>query len=413
MTLSGLMSRWMMPARCSAARQLDRDIASFLQAQQRPTRQSRLEKFALVERHDRVKAGLPPGRQFDDAADPGAVHVRAHPGLARERHTIDGHGRDLGLRKFQHHLATLDLVHCAEQAGVSSVGHQHFEQKAIDRFAGKRHRDQRQLRDRSADLSRFHRRQLDHVEHQGRAIVGAAGLQRGCHQRAGGILGGRALAENVSDGLGAEEAVHTVAAQKEAVVPRHRLGGIVQPQLCLDAERAGKDVRPTGAVVPHMIGAQAGEAVTAEAISARVADVKHVGDAPAQHQRGEGAPHSRQFAVPLSLGIDPAIECIENSGRRPSHFHGLGQVAKSVEKPTHRGFGCHAAALGAANSIGDRRHRIPARPRQLRAENRAGEILVAFARSGLGGEPHAGLNAGNPLNHQRLRFRRGCGQHGS
>ena len=63
--------------------------------------------------------------------------------------------------------------------------------------------------------------------------------------------------------------MHTVAAQKEAVVPRHRLGGIVQPQLRLDAERAGKDVRPTGAVVPHMIGGQAGEAVTAEAISAR------------------------------------------------------------------------------------------------------------------------------------------------
>ncbi len=74
--------------RRGAARQLDRDIASFLQAQQRPARQSRLQKFALVERHDRVKAGLPPGRQFDDAADPGAMHARAHPGLAGERRTI-------------------------------------------------------------------------------------------------------------------------------------------------------------------------------------------------------------------------------------------------------------------------------------------------------------------------------------
>ena len=311
------MSRWMMPARCSAAsaaRQLDRDIASFLQAQRRPTRQPRLEKLALVERHDRVEAGLPPRRQFDDAADPGAVHARAHPGLAHERRTIGGDGRDLGLRKFQHHLAALDLVRRAEQAGVSSVGHQHLEHES-------RRPSRRQTAPGSAAVARSQRRSRPIPPSAVRPRRAPRPCNcRCCRTASAAVTSARAVSSEAerSRRMSAmvsalQEAVHAVAAQEEAVVQRHRLGGIVEPHLGLDAERAGKDVRPTGAVVPHMIGGQAGEAVTAQPIGARVADVQHMGDAPAQHQRGEGASHSRQLGVALSLGIDPAIECIENS----------------------------------------------------------------------------------------------------
>src|SRR5262249_42531868 len=72
---------------------------------------------------------------------------------------------------------------------------------------------------------------------------------------------------------------------------------------------------------------------------------------------------------------------------------------KSIQKTTHGGLGCDPTALGAANSIGDRRHHIPARFWQLQAENGAGEILVAFAGSSFRGEPHACLKTGNSLNH--------------
>src|ERR1035437_2358749 len=103
--------------------------------------------------------------------------------------------------------------------------------------------------------------------------------------------------------------------------------------------------------------------------------------------------------------MDPAIERIEDRGRCALHFDRLGQIAKSIQETAHRDLGRLAAALGAANSIGDRRHHVAARLRQLRAENRAGEILIAFARSGLRDEPDTYLDAGNPLSHRRSNSR--------
>ena len=209
------------------------------------------------------------------------------------------------------------------------------------------------MRDAGADVGRFRRRQANHVEHQRGAVVGAAGIERGRHQRAGGVLGRDALAQDVGDALGRQEAVHAVAAEQEAVVLRHRLAGVVEPHLGLDAQRAGKDVRPAGAALPHMVDGQAGQAVAAQPVGAGVADMQHMRDAPAQHQRREGASHPRQLGVSLTLGMDPAIERIQDRGGGASHFHRLGQVAKSVEETAHRDLGRHAAALGAANAVGD------------------------------------------------------------
>ncbi len=192
MMLSGLISRWMMPARCSAAAPRA-SLIVILRPSSRPTsgtaREPRRQQFALIERHDGVETGLPPRRQFDDPADPGAVHARADPGLADEGRVIGGDRGDLRLGKFQRHLAALDFVDRAEQTGVAAVGHQHLEHETVDRLAVDRHRDQRQLHDGGADIGRFHRRQLDDVDHQRRAIIGAAGVERGRHQRARGIVG--------------------------------------------------------------------------------------------------------------------------------------------------------------------------------------------------------------------------------
>ena len=131
-------------------------------------------------------------------------------------------------------------------------------------------------------------------------------------------------------------------------------------------------------------------------------------DAPAQHQRGESASHARRVGVALALRIDPAVERIEHGRRGAAHFHGLGQVAKTVEETAHRGLGGDAAALGAADAVGDRRHHVAARLRQLPAEYGAAEILVALARSGFGGEADARLDAGNPLSHRTASAGRGA-----
>ena len=195
--------------------------------------------------------------------------------------------------------------------------------------------------------------------------------------------------------------MHAVAAQEKTVVQRHRLAGVIEPQLRLDAQRAGQDMRAAGsALLPHVIGGQAGQAVAAEAIGARIPDMQQVDDAAAQHQRGEGASHPRQFRVLPAQGLDPFIERVDDRSRGAAHFHGFWQVPKSVDEAAHRGLGRHAAALRAADSVGDGRHHLPARLGKLGAENGGDEILVALARPGFRDESDAGLDAVAALSHR-------------
>ena len=135
-----------------------------------------------------------------------------------------------------------------------------------------------------ADVGRSRRRQPDHVQHQGGAVVGAAGVEGGRDQRAGGILGRGALAQDFGDALLAQKPMHPVAAQQKPVVHRHRLRGVIKAHLGLDPERAGERVRATSAILAHMVGRQAAQAVTAEPIGAGIPDMQQVGDAAAQHQ---------------------------------------------------------------------------------------------------------------------------------
>ncbi len=238
----------------------------------------------------------------------------------------------------------------------------------------------------------FRGRQVDNVDDKRRAIVGAAGLERGRDQRARGIVGRRARAQNVGDVIGRQIAVHAVAAQQKAIVQRHRLRGVVEPHLGLDAERAVENVRPAAATLAHMIDGQERQAVAAQPVGARIADMKHMRDAPAQDQRGEGASHAGEIVVALGERIDPAVERIEDGRRCAAHFHGLGQIAKAVEKAAHRGLGGDAAAFSAADAVGDRRNNVAARLGQFLAEDGAAEILVALARPGLRREADGGLD---------------------
>ena len=119
-----------------------------------------------------------------------------------------------------------------------------------------------------------------------------------------------------------------------------------------------------------MVGGKTGQTIAAQPVGARIPDMQQVGDAAAQHQRGEGAPHSRELGVLAAQGIDPAVERTDDLGARSLHLHGLGQIAKSIEETAHRGLGRGAAALCAADSIGDRRDHFLARLGQFRADTR-------------------------------------------
>src|SRR5437879_5630902 len=98
-------------------RKLDRDVTSLLEAKRGAARQPALQKFALIERHDGVEASLPPRRQLDDVAEPGARHARANPRLTHEGRAVGIDAADLRLWKFQRHFAALNLVLSPEQTG--------------------------------------------------------------------------------------------------------------------------------------------------------------------------------------------------------------------------------------------------------------------------------------------------------
>src|SRR5258708_37995014 len=91
-------------------RQFYRDVTSFLQSERRAARQPGRQELALIKRHHRVEAALPPRRLLDDVAEPGAVDARAHPRLAAERLAERALVDHPWVWEFQRHLAALDLV---------------------------------------------------------------------------------------------------------------------------------------------------------------------------------------------------------------------------------------------------------------------------------------------------------------
>ena len=113
----------------------DADRPPLLQAHRRAACKARLQKLALIERHDGVEAGLPPGRQLEDLRHPRTVHMRPDPRLAHERRMMGCDRGDLRLRELKRRLAALDFVHGAENAAVPPVGDERFERKAVDRLA--------------------------------------------------------------------------------------------------------------------------------------------------------------------------------------------------------------------------------------------------------------------------------------
>ena len=190
--------------------------------------------------------------------------------------------------------------------------------------------------------------------------------------------------------------MHPVAAQQKPVMQGGGLGEVIQLHIRLHAQGAGELIAfRSGA---DMVAGKLGQihlrgARRAQAIGAAVPGMKDIRHPSAQDQRGEGGPHANQRRIAMALAIDPAIQRGGNGGGGALHRHGLGHVAKAVEKAAHRGFRRHPSPFGAADAVGQHGHHIAARRRQFPAEHRAGEILIvrpcARIRKESGAGPHA------------------------
>ena len=342
-TLSGLMSRWMMPARCSAARrarQLDRDVAAFLESDRRAAREPGLQQFALVERHRRIEAGLPSRRQFDDVADPRAVHARADPCLADERRAIGRDRRHLRLREISAPPRRPRPRPARRTGGCSGRPRRSaFSTKpsmvspprgtgisgscmmAAPISADSRRRQRRPRRAPARCNYRCCRRRARPQPARGR-----------CRRERSARARCRRCVSSVRN------AVHAVAAQQKAVMQRDRLAGIVQPHLASRRRARGSAVRRPAPPSRGMVVGQTGETVAPQPIGAGIADMQQMGDPAAQDERGEGASHPLQLGVagwPCAL-IQPLSASITIAPPARPHLHGLRQVAEAVEKTAHR-----------------------------------------------------------------------------
>jgi hypothetical protein len=83
------------------------------------------------------------------------------------------------------------------------------------------------------------RRQVEHVEHQRRQVVGAAGIERRIDQGARGIFRRGAFAEQGLQAVVGQRAMHAVAADQDAVVLPKANGRVVE---------AGKILKTDGAI---------------------------------------------------------------------------------------------------------------------------------------------------------------------
>ena len=99
------------------------------------------------------------------------------------------------MRKFQHQFAVLPLVDGGEQPAVAAVRQHLLEHEIIDDLARRWQLQNGQGLDRMGQFVAIGGRQIDHIEHQRRHVVAAAGGERGINQRARRFFRRRALAQ--------------------------------------------------------------------------------------------------------------------------------------------------------------------------------------------------------------------------
>ena len=213
------MSRWMIPARCRATTARAIRVASWAPSS-RPTRrlavQALFQRLAVVEWHHRIEPGLALGRLLDHLPDPRAAHAAGDEGLVDEGAAIGLVLGDARLRKLDHDLRAVAQILGPRQPAVAPVGEQRVDAVIVDQHPRRGRRRDRQVVEEIAQFARFGGRRVENVDDHRRAIVVAAGNERGGDEILRRLLGRRAAGEDVAQPGVAQRAMHAVAAQQVA-----------------------------------------------------------------------------------------------------------------------------------------------------------------------------------------------------
>ena len=231
------------------------------------------------------------------------------------------------------------------------------------------------------------------VDHQRGGVVAGSRGDPGLDEFTRGLLGRVAPRQDFRDLPVHDAAMDAVAAQEIAVIEAQRVDGVIDADAFFGTDRAGEDVPQAGA--GHgVVGGHLVEPSVAPAIGAGVADMDHMDLAPAQHEHGQRAGHPRELLVAPADGMRPGIEGLHRAGAVVLDAERLVLAEMALDEGAHRELGRLPSALGAADAVGDRRHR--AQPCLLLAAARVecGVILVAFARTCVGRVAEAKLEPG-------------------
>src|SRR5262249_48213451 len=127
---------------------------------------------------------------------------------------------------------------------------------------------------------------------------------------------------------------------------------VIEPKLGFHAQCAIKDIGSTAAILACMVGREANEAIAAQAVGARVADMKEMGDAAAQHHSCEGAARAARFVVAATLKKPQTMGRVDHRGAGAAAFHSSGETKNPVEKPADGSLCRDAPASRAADPVG-------------------------------------------------------------
>ena len=232
------------------------------------------------------------------------------------------------------------------------------------------------------------RRQADDVHDQRRGVVMAAGLQRAFDNTSRALFRRGAFVENGLQAPVGERAVNAVAAQQVTVVRPQFVARVIGAHRVLQPDRAIQHVAHVGMRM-GMVEREPLQAVVAQAVDARIADVHHMRLAPAQDQRRERRRHRRPRRIALPLGMHPAVHGGQRPRRRAVDTERGRQTQIAVNEPAHGGLGGKPSAGTAAHAVGNHRERVA----QRRAVTVTGSDVIVVGRTpaGFGGESDTGL----------------------
>ena len=182
--------------------------------------------------------------------------------------------------------------------------------KSIEHLAGIQRRQRRQLAGGLQHITQCVRIHVFNTDDERRRVVFAAELMRVLNDAARNMLHrifrGRRMSQFTLQISRSQRGPHAIADQRKHVARTHRAKAMIGRHRRIEPHGAREHMFHFGAL-PHVIGGEALQIAVAQQVDARVAHMREVIHAAAQHERGERSGHPHQIGAGACLRLYPAV----------------------------------------------------------------------------------------------------------